>query len=287
MPASAIRPRAERTAPARRPSPFAAFTTAQRAARERPGIQSVELGVALLKRLAAEGAPMRLRDLAAACGMSPSKAHRYLVSFCRTGLAAQDEVQPVYRLGPYAVELGARALGSVSPVKLAAAALEPLAAAVRHTVAVSVWGTGGATIVLLEESAEVVTMNIRPGTTAALLGSASGLLFAAYLPRPQIEPLIPAALAENRRLRRAITSRAQADAALARVRADGCAAVEGMLVPGVAAIAVPVLDHRGRIAAGLLAVGHAGDLDVSPRGAPARALFATAARLSRQLGATP
>jgi DNA-binding IclR family transcriptional regulator len=276
-------PVAPRAAAAR--SPFAALTPAP-AARPRLGIQSVEIGLNLLKRLAAHGAPMRLRDLAAAAGMSPSKTHRYLASFCRTGLAEQDTVRQTYRLGPYAVELGARALGTVSPVKLAAAELESLAAATGHTVALAVWGDHGATILMLEESAEVVSMNIRPGTTAPLLGSASGMVYAAFLPRAQTAPLLADELADNRRRRRGLRTRAAAEAAIARVRDAGCAAVDGALVPGVAALAVPVFDHRARIAVALLAVGRSGALDIAPGGRVARALRAGAARVARQLGAT-
>lgn len=267
------------------PTPFSAFTVAQRGSSREPlGIQSVELGIRLLKRLAEQGAPMRLRDLAAASGMSPSKAHRYLASFCRTGFVTRDEAQPIYRLGPYAVELGARALGAVQPVKLAAAALEALAAEVRHTVALSVWGSVGPTIVMLEESLEVVSMNIRPGTVAPLLSSASGLLFAAFLPPAQVEPMLAAELAENRRRRRGLQTRAAVEAALAQVRAAGAASVEGALVPNVAAVAVPVFDHRARIAVGLLAVGRTGDLDTDANGREARALRRCAAELSARLG---
>ena len=47
----------------------------------RAGIQSVEVGFALLDTLARAIGPLMLRDLAGAAGMNPAKAHRYLVSF--------------------------------------------------------------------------------------------------------------------------------------------------------------------------------------------------------------
>ena len=63
--------------------PPQALTTAVKA---RVGIQSVEVGYALLDVLAHSPGPMMLRDLAAAAHMSAAKAHRYLVSFQRLGL---------------------------------------------------------------------------------------------------------------------------------------------------------------------------------------------------------
>lgn len=54
----------------------------------RAGIQSVEVGHALLEALARARGPLMLRDLAAAAGMRAAKAHRYLVSFQRLGLVS-------------------------------------------------------------------------------------------------------------------------------------------------------------------------------------------------------
>lgn len=47
----------------------------------RSGIQSIEVGFRLLDVLTSEPRAMMLRDLAQRAGMSPAKAHRYLVSF--------------------------------------------------------------------------------------------------------------------------------------------------------------------------------------------------------------
>ena len=50
------------------------------------GIQSVEVGGQLLRALAHHGRPMALKDLAREAGMTPAKAHPYLVSFGKLGL---------------------------------------------------------------------------------------------------------------------------------------------------------------------------------------------------------
>src|SRR6185437_3015681 len=54
----------------------------------RSGIQSIEVGFRLLDVLTREPRAMMLRDLAQRAGMSPAKAHRYLVSFLRLGVVA-------------------------------------------------------------------------------------------------------------------------------------------------------------------------------------------------------
>ena len=53
--------------------------------KSRSGIQSIEVGFSLLDVLTNEPRAMMLRDLAQRAGMSPAKAHRYLVSFLRLG----------------------------------------------------------------------------------------------------------------------------------------------------------------------------------------------------------
>ncbi|MDE2617334.1 MAG: helix-turn-helix domain-containing protein [Burkholderiales bacterium] len=65
----------------------------------RAGIQSVEVGYALVDALARASGPLMPRDLAAAAAMNAAKAHRYLVSFQRPGQVSQDRASARYDLG--------------------------------------------------------------------------------------------------------------------------------------------------------------------------------------------
>ena len=81
--------------------------------KERAGIQSVEVGFALLEGLTRSRGPLMLKDVAASAGMSAAKAHRYLVSFQRLGLVEQDPVSGHYGLGPAALQIGLACLCDV------------------------------------------------------------------------------------------------------------------------------------------------------------------------------
>src|SRR3982750_3549868 len=83
------------------------------------GIRSVEVGGQLLRALAHHGRPMALKDLAREAGMSPAKAHPYLVSFGKLGLIVQDAGSGRYGLGPLALQLGLISLQQFDPVRLA------------------------------------------------------------------------------------------------------------------------------------------------------------------------
>ena len=103
--------------------------------KERAGIQSVEVGFALLDVLAKAEGPLMLRDLAAAAGMSAAKAHRYLVSFQRLGLVVQDTSNTRYELGPATLRLGLATLSRLDAVKMARERLPALMESIGHTLA--------------------------------------------------------------------------------------------------------------------------------------------------------
>jgi DNA-binding IclR family transcriptional regulator len=241
------------------------------------GIQSLESGLALLKTLVAAARPMKLKDLASASRMSASKAHRYMVSLCRSGLVSQDAGDAEYRLGPYALEMSIACLNSLRPVKLASQALEAISREIELTVAIAAWGNRGPTIVRIEESSHAVSMNVRAGTVVPVTRSASGLVFAAFMPRHVVEPLLSVELANA-------AARQEFERLLNEVRGRGVASVAGKLVPGADAIAVPIFDHRGAITLSLLAVGSSGTFSLEAHGPVAAVLKRHAAALSAQLG---
>src|SRR3982750_3371336 len=102
-----------------RPEPVDEPAANEEAERGQRGIQSVEVGGQLLIALVGSGRPMALKDLAREAGMSPAKAHPYLVSFGKLGLIVQDAGSGRYGLGPLALQLGLISLQQFDPVRLA------------------------------------------------------------------------------------------------------------------------------------------------------------------------
>ena len=254
--------------------------------KERAGIQSVEVGFGLLAALSLAPGPLMLRDLAAAAGMSAAKAHRYLVSFQRLRLVAQDVVSTRYDLGPAALKLGLASLSRLDAVRLARERIALLGEKIGHTLALAVWGNHGPTIVHWEESAQAITVNLRLGDVMPLLTSATGRCFAAFLSREAITPLLKeeVALAQKHGRTDVPASMAQVRALLDEVRERGAARVVDTLLPGIVAFCVPVLDSDGHIVLGLVALGPAGTFDPEWDGAVDRPLRAAARQLSSDLG---
>lgn len=252
----------------------------------RAGIQSVEVGFALMDVLARASGPLMLRDLAAAAGMSAAKAHRYLVSFQRLGLVSQDAASTRYDLGPAALRMGLAAITRQDAVKLARERMPALMARIGHTLALAVWGNHGPTIVHWEESPQSVTVNLRLGDVMPLLSSATGRCFAAHVSRDAIAPLLRAELARVRQLGRTDLPRNQTELAqlLKEVRAQGLARVVDTLLPGVAGFCAPVFDFDGHLVLGIVAMGSVATFDTAWNGAVARALDEAARQLSHDLG---
>ena len=261
------------------------------------GIQSMEVGGQLLLALAQHGRPMALKDLARDADMAPAKAHPYLVSFNKLGLIVQDEVSGHYGLGPLAMQLGLISLQQFDPVRLATPLLADLARQLGHTVALAVWGNRGPTIVRIEESPNLVHVTMRHGTVMSLRNTASGRLFAAYLP----SDVVLAALNEERAYEErsaAQTSAPQLTTAakgidpafkqlLSEVRMNGLSDAVNLIVPGVSALAAPVFDESGKLVLSLTAIGPSAQFDVNLNGPIATALKSLGKDLSQRLGYRP
>ncbi|MDB5966708.1 MAG: transcriptional regulator, IclR family [Polaromonas sp.] len=266
---------------------------------QRAGIQSVEVGFALLQALAASNGPLMLRDLAAAAGMSAAKAHRYLVSFQRLTLVVQDAGTTRYDLGPAALKLGLASLARLDSVKLARERLGPLMLDIGETVALAVWGNQGPTIVHWEESPRALTVNLRLGDVMPLLSSATGLCFSAFMTAPHLlDPSAPensfAALLRQELERSQKLGRQdvpvnmdEVAARLDEVRSRGLARVVNTLMPGIAGFCAPVFDADRHLALGILSLGSLSTFDPAWDGAVARALKAAAQQLSSDLGYQP
>ncbi|WP_052213533.1 IclR family transcriptional regulator [Belnapia sp. F-4-1] len=247
----------------------------------RGGVNSVEVAGLLLRILAEAGGPMRLADLARAAGMPSAKAHRYLVSLARAGLAEQDAATTRYELGPLMLRAGLAALGRSDALKRAERALEAIAARTGETAAAAVWGTHGPTHVRLVAARHELAASVPPGHVCPMTYSASGLVFCAFGEPGLTRPLAERELAQNRAIARpcAPASMAELDWLVATVRARGFATVENEGNGGLAAVSAPVFESGGdRLLLALTVFGRVGRLNVAPDG-PVVALVAEAARI--------
>ena len=258
--------------------------------KERAGIQSVEVGFALLDVLAQAPGPLMLRDLAAQADMSAAKAHRYLVSFQRLGLVVQDAATTRYELGPATLRLGLATLSRLDAVKMARERLPALGEQTGQTLALAVWGNHGPTLVHWLESPQAVPVNLRLGDVMPMLSSATGRCFAAFLGHgvgsDQAKVLIERemALARDSGRKDVPTNVKELKALIAETREHGLGRVNNVLLPGISGFCAPVFDADGHLALGVVSLGSSANFNVAWNGALASALLRMTRQLSADLG---
>ena len=252
------------------------------------GIQSIEVGGQLLLALLKSGEPMILRDLASEAGMPSANAHPYLVSFGKLGLVKQDASMGHYELGPLALQLGLAALQRLNPVREAEAEMAEFAKKTGQGAFMSVWGNLGPTVVRIEQSNYPIHVSIRIGTVMSLANTATGQVFAAFMPPKLIEKMMQE---DFYRLggtpKNAGEIGKKFEQSLIDVRRRGLARVSGTPIPGIEALSAPVFDHTGNIILTITAMGLSGVFDSAWNGAMHSALTACVANISARLGYPP
>jgi DNA-binding IclR family transcriptional regulator len=244
------------------------------------GVQSVEVAGRILAVLADSNRPMMLRDIADATGMPPGQAHPYIVSFRKIGLVEQDSASGLYRLGWFALHLGLARLRGFDPYQLASEAIAELAQNLDLGVAITVWGTYGPTVIRSIESSHNVTTNSKPGAVLGLSATATGKVWAAFLPKQLTAKRIAE---ELRQAKERLTIR-ELDKELAQIREAGYAGTADNPWPGIAAACAPVFDYTGQIQLAVALLGPSASLDVGEDSPQVAALLNFTRGLSSQLG---
>ncbi len=223
------------------------------------GLKSLDTALSVLALVARYTAPQTLSTIAKDCGMSPSKVHRYLASFVQAGLIKQEGRSGRYGIGPEALQMGVSAIAQHDFVDSAADGLADLVAETGMTALLTVWANEGATVVRWKRGPTPTDTAIGLGTTMPLLNSATGHVFLAWAPR---EAIVTVANKQMRQMARnplgrtgAPTTKAELDALIKDTRDRGFATVSGNYIPGLIAVAAPLLDWQGEAQAAVTLVG--------------------------------
>lgn len=208
----------------------------------RQGVQSLEQGIAMLITLANAKEPLRLVEIAEASGMSRSKAHAYLTSLVRTGMASQDALTSRYSMGETALRIGVSALRRIDLFSIAREALIRLQRSIGETAFFTTWTNQGPMIVDKVDAAVESAYSLQMGVTLDLYSTSSGRLFMAYLPQAKWEHLTGA---------KQLAAKAATQKELENIRGSGVSIVKPVTLPGYTVLAAPVFNHNGIITAGI------------------------------------
>lgn len=245
---------------------------------ERAGVQSVEVGFAVLRPLVDAGRSLPLKAIADGSGIAPAKVHRYLMSLIRAGLVEQEPTSGQYGLGAFALEVGLAALGQLDRDALGRQAIRELRDTLKMSACYCVWSASGATVIAVEAGHDEIFVGLRTGSRLASLRSATGHVFLAYLADAELDAHFARERIDRRRMAADIA------AIRTRVRKAGFGAVRDVVMRGMSGLAAPVFDHSGQIAAALTLVCPTGTFDKRSEERAAVVLKERAARLSMRIG---
>ncbi len=244
--------------------------------RARP-VASVARALALLEALRDSDRDLGVNELARRIGVSPSTASRLLATLEHAGLVQRDEHGP-FRLGLGLVTLADRVLSRLDLRALARPVLVALMERTGETATLSVPGEREAITVDSVPSRSSVVSMARLGRPSVAHATAVGKVMLAFGGSPLPRERDLRALTE-----RTITDRSKLAAEVGAVRERGYGTVFGEREPDVNAIAAPVFDRTGRLAAILGLQAPANRLDDPTR--LLADLLDGAATLTRSLGA--
>ncbi|MCW3605447.1 IclR family transcriptional regulator [Burkholderia cenocepacia] len=254
------------------------------------GIQSVEVGGRLLDALARRRKPLGLSELAAAADLSTAQAHTYLVSLTRLALVKRDALTGNYEPGPLSLRLGLMSIERQPAYRATLPHAVRLAETVGLSVALSVPGVLGPTIVRIEHGGYPLHVNLHVGSVMSLDTTATGRVFRAFGDAAQLDAMAASQAGAGDTLAGAEGAPVAPDAGaqpaeLDAIRMRGIERSIDRPSPGVSGMCVPVFDAQGRLQLALTVIGSTGSIDVDWDGPIAVALRDAARQATASLGA--
>ncbi len=215
------------------------------------GARSLHRAIGLLRLLSMRTTTgWRLSDLALEAALEHSTVHRMLACLLEEGLAVQVPGTRRYALGPLAYELGVAAAPHFAIERLAAPALERLAAETRDIVFLNVRsGVESVCVARFEGRKALKAYTVEVGTRRPLALSAGGVAMLIALPRAEqarVEALNLQAIVRRGAARQTVVRRM-----VQRSRRLGYGFNQEDIIPGIAAIGVAIRAQGGMPVASL------------------------------------
>jgi DNA-binding IclR family transcriptional regulator len=252
------------------------------AVRNHPGTQALDRAVRLLKTFSDVHPAWRLTELARAARLHKATAHRLLAALEREGMVARDASGDLYRLGPEAIALGARAARATDLRAVSRSELESLAASTGETATLEVPLAREMLIIDEVPGRALIGATASIGTRWPAHATSTGKAVLAALPEKERRAALAGKLA--RCTDHTVVTAAALSRQLDAIRRRGYAAALEELEPGFAAVGAAVLDHDGRPVAAVSVGGPTTRFPATRIARLGRQVRLGAERISRALG---
>lgn len=245
-------------------------------------VRAVERSLALLRCFNYETRELTLKELAERTGLSKSTALRLLETLESGKFVERDTVTGRYRLGIVCVELGMVGLEHMGIRRIALPRLSLLRDETQETVSLTVMEGGQVMYLDVLESPHPVKIAARPGRRLPLHCTATGKIFLAHMPREDAERVLSGEL--KRYTPNTVCDAALLREELQRIREQGFSTSEQQFELGISAVAAPIWDRDGKLAAVVGLAGPSYRISHQRLLEMGMAVRDTAIAISRQLG---
>ena len=246
-----------------------------------PGTQAIQRAVAVLKAFGPDPAHLTAQQISQRTSLNRSTVYRLLSVLEHEGLVVAG-ADGRYRLGPEVTLLGALALRQIDLRALALPFMRALAEQSGETIDLEI--RHGARVMIIEEVAgdHLLNASSNIGTLYPAHCAATGKLLLAALPEDALASILAEGLCAcgPRSITVPGALRAELQASLARGYATAYEELEAHLH----AVAAPIYDHQGHMAAALSISGPSARMPRRREPAIAQMLIAACAELSAALG---
>ena len=245
-----------------------------------PSTRDVEATVRAVEILdaLADGGELGTSDVARRTGISPSTVSRQLGTLTRAGLVEHVSSTGRYRLGVRTLRYANAVLGRLNLRDLARPHLEELVRRVGETATLSLPGDADAITVDFVPTDRYLQGVTRLGRPSVGHASSAGKVMLAFgdvpLPRGRLVAFTPSTIVDPRAL----------EAEIERVRGAGYAEAVEEREAGLSAVAAPIWDAAGALAAIVALQGPSSRFDRAAIDAALPLLLACAESISRSLG---
>ena len=223
------------------------------------GVKSVHLTIDILEAIAEREGDIGVSELALQLGTTKGTAFRHLQTLLERGYIVQDELTQRYNLGAQAAVLGKIAAERVNIVSASRVPLATLRDETSETSVLSIVDNQGIVVLNTHLGKSPLEIGVRTGSRLALHSTAQGKIVLAFGPSMHLTQLRRRGL--ERYTDRTITDLDALERNIAQVRATGIADAPSEETVGMNAIAGPIFDGIGRLAATIAIVGSVQNID--------------------------
>jgi len=245
-------------------------------------VRAVERALQILSSFDNEHPERGVSEIAQLLGLHKATAHRMMVTLSNCGYLERTSDGERYRLGLHVADLGMRVLRRLDLRREARSYMRELVARFQETCDLGVFDQGEVFCVEVIQSGRALTIASQVGQRLPAHCTASGKAFLAFLPPEELDVLLMRPL--KRYTERTVCDPVLLRAQLQEIRRLGYGFDDQEHEPGVCAVAAPIRDRHGKVAAALAMLGPVSRIETERFPELGEALVAAADAISRRMG---